>query len=90
MGFLHDYHEKYEIIDIEVKAKSFLYKMIRKMIGLSVCIANGKLPLEMINSMFEHPEKYYDDTSIKILKSNGLFLKDVEYDKNVFDFEKNE
>lgn len=87
-GYLHNYDEQYEIIDIEVQARSFLYKMIRKMIGTCVDIANGKLPIEIIQAMFDQPEKYYDSKLVKVLTPNGLYLTDVVYDESNFDFNK--
>lgn len=70
-------------MEVEITAESFLYKMIRKMLGTATDVANGKLPLEKIELMLKTPQDYYDlDTTV--LKPNGLFLKNVEYDPSLF------
>ena len=82
--FVHEFDEKYEIIEVEVRAQSFLYRMMRKMIGAAVDVARGRILLEQIDKMFDEPSKFYDDNTGTILKPNGLFLKNVEYEDNSF------
>lgn len=79
--YLHSYDEKYKIIDVEIKAESFMYKMIRKMIGAAVDVARGTIKLDQIASMLYKPSDFYDKDLTTILKPNGLYLKNVEYDK---------
>ncbi len=76
--------ERYSIIDVEVTSSSFLYRMIRKTLGVAVSVANRKTHLEQISQMFATPEKFYDDKSLLTLKPNGLFLKKVVYKDPVY------
>ena len=71
--------DKYRIIELEISAESFLYKMIRKMIGVAVDVANGKCALKTIDHMFSCPPDFYDANTATILKPRGLFLKNVNY-----------
>jgi tRNA pseudouridine(38-40) synthase len=77
--YMHTFDEKYSIIEVEVKSTSFLYRMVRKMIGAAVDVARGRIPLERIDQMFENPAEFYNDNTSLILNPNGLFLKNVEY-----------
>ncbi|CAF0828737.1 unnamed protein product [Brachionus calyciflorus] len=86
--YLHSYHEKYEIIELEIKSTSFLYRMIRKMVGAASDVARGLIPIEQINHMLNNPEKYYFTNLTSVMKPNGLFLKNVEYDEEKLKFEK--
>lgn len=66
---------------MEVTAGSFLYKMIRKMVGTAVDVAMGKVPLSQIEQMFLCPPDFYGfQDSTTILRPNGLYLKEVHYD----------
>lgn len=62
------------------------------MIGAAVGIANGKLLPDIIQAMFDCPEKFYDSKVIRILSPHGLYLKDIVYDEAKLDLthEKNE
>ena len=75
-------NENYNLIDVEIKAGSFLYKMIRKLIGAAYDVARGSIPIEQIDKMLKTPTLYYDSKLTTIMKPNGLYLKSVEYDKN--------
>lgn len=83
-NYLNKFHENYEIIELEIKSSSFLYKMIRKMVGAASDVAKGMIPLEQINKMFTEPKKYYHKNLTSVMKPYGLFLKSVEYDPNDF------
>lgn len=72
--------DKCNVIEIEIKAESFLYKMIRKMVGTAVDVAKGLIPLSQIECMMLCPPDFYTTPSTTILKPDGLFLKKVHYD----------
>lgn len=74
----------FNIIEIEITAESFLYKMIRKMVGAAYDVAKGKISLDQINQMMLNPPDYYNKNVTTVMKPNGLFLKNVEYDPNFF------
>ena len=70
---------EYQLVELEVNAGSFLYKMIRKMIGLVVDVSRQRFKIEIIKDMLNNPKDYYDFNESTILKPNGLFLKQVHY-----------
>ena len=72
--------KNYKIIEIEIQAESFLYKMIRKLMGVATNVACGKLPIEEIPAMLSNPIDFYEVDSV-ILSPNGLFLKSVNYNE---------
>lgn len=77
---INKFDESYKIIEVEIAAGSFLYKMIRKLVGAAVDVANGVIELEQIEKMMLCPPDYYlgpDQTTV--LKPNGLFLQKVHY-----------
>ncbi len=77
--YMGSYQQKYKIIELEIKAESFLYKMIRKMVGAANDVAKGKIPLEQINLMMLNPPDFYDSNLTTVMRPHGLFLKNVEY-----------
>lgn len=77
----HEMSEKYQIIEIEVKSSSFLYRMVRKTIGAAVDVARGRISVDKVRSMLDEPSKHYDDNTSLILNPNGLYLKNVEYEQ---------
>ena len=68
----------YKVIELEIKAESFLYKMIRKMVGAAYDVSKNKIPLEQINLMMLNPPDWTSHTTT-VMKPNGLYLKNVEY-----------
>ena len=58
--------------------------MIRKMVGAAYDVSKGKIPLEQINLMMLNPPDYYDEYLTTVMKPNGLYLKNVEYDPKMF------
>lgn len=83
-NYLNKFHENYEIIELEINCSSFLYKMIRKIVGAANDVAKGIIPIEQINDMLTNPKNYYDEKLTSVMKPHGLFLKNVEYDPNDF------
>ena len=76
---IHFFDDKYRIIEVEIRAGSFLYKMIRKMVGAAVDVAKGMIPLKQIEKMMLCPPDYYGAESTTVLRPNGLFLERVHY-----------
>ena len=81
---VHEFDDRYEIIEVEITAGSFLYKMIRKLVGAAVDVARGKIELEQIEKMMLSPPDYFGPVSTTVLRPNGLFLRKVHYDKEYF------
>ncbi len=85
---LPSYHlNKYSIIELEITGESFLYKMIRKLVGSMVLVAKERISLNTLEQMMLRPHEFYEDEShISILTPQGLFLKKVHYDPNSFEY----
>lgn len=81
---IHENDDRYEIIEVEVTAGSFLYKMIRRLVGAAVDVARGAIPLELIDKMMLCPPDFYGPKSTTILRPNGLFLNKVHYNSEYF------
>ena len=80
----------YKLIEIEISAEAFLYKLIRRLVAVFVSAAKHEIDLKTIKNMLLCPPDYYDDLSIKTLHSNGLFLKNVKYDETYFEYNNND
>ena len=84
--FLHDlqseYQEPYTLVEVEISAESFLYKMIRKLVGAAVDVAQGRIPHEQILEMMADPPSFYYSNLTTVLHPDGLFLKSVNYNPN--------
>jgi tRNA pseudouridine(38-40) synthase len=79
----HIQDEPCRFVEIEIKAESFLYKMIRKMIGAAYDVSQSRIPVEQIRQMLHKPEQFYTDNTTTVLKPQGLYLKKVEYEEFV-------
>ena len=55
------------------------------MVGLAVDVSHKRYPLTLIDEMFDKPSQFYEFNHSTILKPNGLFLKEVNYDPIDFD-----
>lgn len=75
---------RFKCIELEITAESFLYKMIRKIVGSLVGVSSGKLTLDDLNRMMLCPPDYYDNSVLNIItaRPNGLILKSVNYNKS--------
>ncbi len=79
-------NDRYKIIEIELTAESFLYKMIRKLVGVCVMVAMNRLDLKTIDDMFSCPPDHYHNNNMLILGPSGLTLKDVDHDLSTADY----
>ncbi len=83
-SYIHEFDDKYRLIEVEVTAGSFLYKMIRKLVGAAVDVARGIIPLSQLEEMMLCPADFYGPRSTTILQPNGLFLQKVHYETEYF------
>lgn len=77
--------EKFNVIQVKIKGKSFLRFQIRRMIGYALDVARKKtMPLDYLKDILNHP-----NPKQKLLKAEGcgLILRKVDY-KNESDFKK--
>lgn len=71
-----DIHETNDLIAIHIVGSHFLWKMVRRMVGVLVEVGKGKLPLTFVSELFS----YYSDVPAKLTApSSGLFLEKVYY-----------
>ncbi len=87
-SYVHELDDRYRLIEVEITAGSFLYKMIRKMVGAAVDVARGAIQLKQLEEMMLCPADFYGPKSTTILKPNGLFLKKVHYETEYFSWNK--
>lgn len=65
-------------ITIDIKAKSFLYKMVRRMVGIATECGRGKIEPAIILSLFSEAKPVQSITA----PANGLVLVEVFYEAN--------
>lgn len=63
-------------VRIEFYGKSFLYKMVRNMVGAILEVASGKASLEDIETIFAAKDR---KQAFKAIPPEGLFLMEVRY-----------
>ena len=85
-SYVHEFDDRYRLIEVEVTAGSFLYKMIRKLVGAAVDVARGVIPLSQLDEMMLSPADFYGPKSTSILQPNGLFLQKVHYETEFFSY----
>jgi len=69
---------KDDLIIFKIAANSFLYNMVRIVIGTVLEVGSGKRELESIEEAFKRKDR---KMSGKIVPAKGLFLTGVEYFK---------
>jgi len=64
---------------IDFRIRSALYQMIRNIVGTSICVAQGKMPLSRLQELLEHaPGREHNPA--KSAPPEGLVLEHVHYD----------
>ncbi|GFO08113.1 tRNA pseudouridine synthase [Plakobranchus ocellatus] len=77
--------ENIEFWDIHVRAKSFLYKMVRRCVGGMMLVATDAISLADLKNILDNPRRDFPFTSRISFCEDGLFLADVEYPPEAFD-----
>lgn len=77
--------ENYDYWDIEIKAKSFLYKQVRRIVGTLLALAEGRIDERCIYQMLTIPSKHSWDHRIQIAPACGLYLCRVHYRDTAFE-----
>lgn len=78
----------YDYWDIEIKAKSFLYKQVRRMVGALVAVATNRINEKCLYEMLTVPSKYTWDPRILLAPAFGLYLCRVHYNEEDLKIEK--
>ncbi|KAH8349879.1 hypothetical protein KR084_008610 [Drosophila pseudotakahashii] len=71
--------ETYDYWDIEIKAKSFLYKQVRRIVGTLIALGNGRIDERSIYQMLTVPSKHSWDHRVELAPACGLYLCRVHY-----------
>ncbi|KAL5014030.1 hypothetical protein ScPMuIL_008300 [Solemya velum] len=82
-AFLQEYQpymsENLEFWEIHVQSWTFLYRMVRRMVGAMLDVARGKQDIEHIKAALSDPRYVIPPPGISSVPGYALFLKDVEY-----------
>ncbi|CAG2054047.1 unnamed protein product [Timema podura] len=70
----------YTYWNITCKARSFLYKQIRRTVGVLLAVAQGHVSVDKVQHMFECPSHESWDPRASSAPPHGLYLVNVEYD----------
>ncbi|EDV95962.1 tRNA pseudouridine synthase-like 1 [Drosophila grimshawi] len=77
--------QTYDYWDIEIKAKSFLYKQVRRIVGTLLALANSRIDERCIYQMLTIPSKHNWDSRVVVAPACGLYLCRVHYRETAFD-----
>ncbi len=75
--------ENGKIIDIELKAKSFLHNQVRSIIGSLINVGNGKWPPSKIKDILNSKDRCRCGP---VVSPHGLYLNNVVYPIDVFNY----
>ncbi|XP_065359712.1 tRNA pseudouridine synthase-like 1 [Calliphora vicina] len=78
----------YDYWDIEIKAKSFIYKQVRRMVGALVAVATNRINEKCMYEMITIPSKHNWDPRILLAPAFGLYLCRVHYNEDDLKLEK--
>jgi tRNA pseudouridine38-40 synthase len=70
-----------QLLRFEFKANSFLYHMIRNIVGALVYVGNGKISIEQFEQILEQKDRKIAPPTFM---ADGLYLVDVDYNSDVF------
>ncbi|CAL4139949.1 unnamed protein product, partial [Meganyctiphanes norvegica] len=85
---IHDtLYDNLEFLDVNVKAQSFLYKQVRRTVGVIVAAAQNKISLTDVEFMLNNPSIYSWNPRICTAPSHGLYLINVHYPETAFEEE---
>ncbi|XP_060660904.1 tRNA pseudouridine synthase-like 1 [Drosophila nasuta] len=77
--------ETYDYWDIEIKARSFLYKQVRRIVGTLLAVANGRIDRRVVYQMLTIPSKHNWDHRVLVAPACGLYLCGVHYRETAFE-----
>uniref|UniRef100_A0A034VXN8 tRNA pseudouridine synthase n=1 Tax=Bactrocera dorsalis TaxID=27457 RepID=A0A034VXN8_BACDO len=71
----------YDYWEIEFKARAFLYKQVRRIVGTLIAVATGRIDEQSVYQMLTIPSKNSWDHRILLSPPFGLYLCRVHYDE---------
>ncbi|XP_057374519.1 tRNA pseudouridine synthase-like 1 [Daphnia carinata] len=66
-----------EFYDFHVKARSFMYKQVRRMVSVVLALAQGRMDLDQVRQLFEQPGEW--NPRAITAPPYGLYLLNVDY-----------
>jgi tRNA pseudouridine(38-40) synthase len=66
-----------DFYDFHIKARSFMYKQVRRMVSVVVAVAKGRMNLEEVHQLFDNPGQWNSKASTA--PPYGLYLLNVDY-----------
>ncbi|KAH8415630.1 hypothetical protein KR222_006822, partial [Zaprionus bogoriensis] len=76
--------QTYEYWDIEIRARSFLYKQVRRIVGTLLALASGRIDERCVYRMLTIPSKHNWDPRVLVAPACGLYLCRVHYSEQAF------
>ena len=77
--------QNFDFWNITFKARSFLYKQVRRMVAALINVGTGRLTERDINIMLQVPNHQNWDPRIHIVPAHGLYLANIEYSDEELD-----
>ncbi|XP_025423798.1 tRNA pseudouridine synthase-like 1 [Sipha flava] len=76
-----DFDKYYNYWDIHVNARSFLYKQIRRTVGVLIKVAQKVITYDDVKYMFDNPASESWNPKVSTAPGHGLYLYDLGYDE---------
>ncbi len=78
VDFINIEIKDYDIIEITIGAKSFLYNMVRSVVGAMVDCARGKASIDLIEQILQNPAGI-KRPALQVAPSSGLYFLEAKY-----------
>uniref|UniRef100_A0A146M7L6 tRNA pseudouridine synthase n=1 Tax=Lygus hesperus TaxID=30085 RepID=A0A146M7L6_LYGHE len=69
----------FDFYEVACSGKSFLYRQVRRTVGVLIAVGLGRLTLDDVRGMFENPSKDSWNAKAVVVPGHGLYLTSVEY-----------
>ncbi|XP_050537572.1 tRNA pseudouridine synthase A isoform X2 [Daktulosphaira vitifoliae] len=79
--YASEFDKYYNYLDIFIDARSFLYKQVRRTVGVLIGVAQKKLSYNDVLYMFDNPSSKSWNPRVSTAPSHGLYLYDIGYDE---------
>lgn len=74
-------YSRLRFYELHIKAKSFLYNQVRRMVGALIDVGSGRLSLKDIEMMLSNPQHRCSGNVSPMVPACGLYLSEVGYDE---------
>lgn len=69
----------YDFWQVTCRGKSFLYRQVRRTVGVLIAVAQKKISIPEVEAMFENPTKDSWNDKVAVVPPYGLYLQHVDY-----------